>query len=88
MYLSAPDAPSTISRPDVPYCLQGYGWSRKHTCSDWELDSYKSEVEEYIDDLNDYISEANSFAEEAIRFANDASDYARCEADEVLEQHQ
>lgn len=87
-YESAPDPPSSWSRPDVPYCLQGYAWSGRHTCSSWDISAYQGEVEDYINELNNYISEANSFMESARRFAIEAAEYAQCEADEVLEQHE
>lgn len=85
---TAPDTPGSYDRPDVPYCLREFSWSGRHTCDSWEIDRYKNEVESYIDDLNSYIREAVEFAEAASRFAQDAEAYARCEADEVLSQHE
>jgi hypothetical protein len=87
-YDSSPDAPGTFARPDVPYCLRELKWSGRHTCDDWEIDRYRSDVEAYVDKLNDYIREAVDFANAATRFAGDAGAYARCEADEVLTQHE
>lgn len=84
----APDAPGSFARPDVPYCLQEFSWSGRHTCDDWELDSYRNDVEDYVDKLNDYLREAVDFANAATRFAQDAEAYVRCEADEVLTQHE
>lgn len=84
---TAPDAPGTYERPDVPYCLQEYRWSGRHTCDDWEIDSYQNEVNDYVDELNDYLSEVVAFANEATRYAQEADDYARCEAQEVVSQH-
>lgn len=83
-----PDPPGKYYRPDVPYCLAEYSYSGSHTCDSWEIETYKSEVEDYIRKLNDYISEAVDFADEARRFAEEASDFARCEANEVLSQHE
>jgi len=87
-YQSAPDAPGSYSKPDVPYCLSAYSYSGKHTCDDWEIDSYLDEVADYVSKLRDYADEANNFANAAIRFANEAVDYANCEAKEVKTQHE
>lgn len=87
-YNSAPNAPGSFDRPDVPYCLQEFSWSGRHTCDDWELDGYRDDVEDYVDKLNDYLREAVDFANAAARFAQEAEAYAQCEADEVLTQHE
>ena len=83
-----PDAPGSYERPDVPYCLSSYSYSREHTCSQWELDSYRREVEAYVDQLNDYVRDAATFAREAIDHATAAQRYAECEADDVGSQHE
>ena len=83
MYETTPSAPSSYSKPSAPYCLSGYSYTRKHTCNQWEIDSYIDEVNDYIRKLNDYADEARSFANSAIAFANEAADYAKCEADDV-----
>lgn len=99
---SEPSAPSSYQKPDVPYCLSSYSYSGSHTCEDYELDQYFDEVNEYIDDLNDFYEEAVEFAEEAKAYAeqsaafangvrthaDDVLDYAKCEADEVKQQHE
>lgn len=85
---SAPDEPSSYNRPDVPYCLSEYSWSGKHTCEQWEIDSYISEVNDYIRKLNDYADEARDFADSSVNFANEAIEYAECEANEVKSQHE
>ncbi len=87
-YQSAPDAPGSYSKPDVPYCLSTYSYSGTHTCDDWQINSYLDEVREYVRKLKNYADEANSFANTAIRFANEAVDYANCEAKEVNSQHE
>lgn len=87
VYLSMPTAPSSLSKPDVPYCLQGFGYSGTHSCDDWEITSYQNEVEEYVHDLQDYMNEAIEVARKATAFAQEAEEYARCEAEEVASQH-
>ncbi len=98
----APSAPSSYSKPDVPYCLTEYSYSGKHTCEDYEISSYFNEIEDYIDDLNTYIQEAQQFANEAKSYANEAIDfaneiqpfsndvytYSNCEVEEVKSQHE
>lgn len=83
MYGGAPSAPGSFSKPSPPYCLSGYGYTRSHTCSDWEIDSYIDGVNDYIRKLNNFANEARDFANSAINFANDAADYANCEAKDV-----
>ena len=71
-----PIMPSSFSKPSAPYCLSGYSYTHKHTCSEWEINSY-------IDDVNRYIKKMNDFASEAVHFANEAKDYARCQIKEA-----
>lgn len=85
--LSLPSAPGSFSKPDVPYCLSNYSFSGTHTCDDWEIDRYKQEVEDYVEKLQEYMNDAAEVASEAARFAEEAADYARCEAEEVSNQH-
>ena len=87
-FQSAPDAPGSYSKPDVPYCLSSYSNSRTHTCDDWQINSYLDEVREYVRKLRDYADEANNFANAAILFANEAVNYAKCEAEDVNSQHE
>ena len=78
-----PDAP--YRAPSPPFCLSDFKWSRKHTCDDWEIDSYVDEINRYVRQLNDYVDEANSFAKNAITFAQEAAEFAECEAKEAKE---
>ena len=83
MYEAPPEPPRSFNKPSVPYCLDGYSYSGKHTCDQWEVDAYIDDVNDYIRQLNNYVEEANSFANSAARFASEAADYARCEADDA-----
>lgn len=85
MFSFAPDSPGTYGRPSPPHCLSGYQYSGKHTCSEWEINSYVNEVNDYIGDLQQYAEEAETFAEDAAQFASEARLYARCEADQAKE---
>ena len=76
---NAPDSPSTLFKPSLPYCLRGYSYSGTHDCEDYEIDNYKSKVADYIRELNDYISEVQRYHDEAV-------DYAKCEAEDVKNQ--
>ena len=82
---SVPEPPSSFSKPDAPFCLSDYSWSRKHSCDQWEIDSYISDINEYIRKLRTYVDEANEFASEASSFASEAFDYAQCEANAAKE---
>ena len=85
---NAPEAPRSYQRPDVPDCLSDYKYSGRHTCDEYEIDSFIRETNDYIRLLNDYASEAEEFANEASTFARDAADYARCERNELVEEVQ
>ncbi|SEQ78210.1 hypothetical protein SAMN05216548_107210 [Faunimonas pinastri] len=80
---SAPNAPSSSSRPSVPYCLEEYRITGRPTCQSWEIDSYKSELRDYIEKLQRYANESIDFAKEAISFAKNAQAYSKCEATEA-----
>lgn len=86
--LSLPSPPGSFSKPDVPYCLSSYRYSGSHSCEDWELSSYQSDVEEYVEKLQSYASEAADIARKAVNYAQEAEEYARCEAAEVANQHE
>lgn len=83
MYENPPDVPGSYERPDPPYCLSGYSYTRRHTCETWEINSYIDDLNEYIRKLNDYVDAANSYASAAAQFANEAYEYAECEAEDV-----
>ena len=88
LYASPPDAPSSHRKPDVPFCLSTYSYTREHTCEDWELASYQREVSDYIDRLNDYLSEASDFAQQVNFYVSEVESYAHCEAKAVQSQHE
>ncbi len=80
-----PSAPSSIQRPSEPFCLSGQRFTGTNTCSQYELDSYVSEINDYIRQLNTFNNSAREFAAQAVAYANEASRYAKCEAEEVKE---
>ena len=84
MSARAPDAPASYTKPDAPYCMSGYSYSRKHTCDEWEIRSYLAEIDDYVSKLKEYATEAAGFADKAATFANDAVGYANCEKDDVM----
>jgi len=85
--LKAPDAPSSYDRPSVPYCLNGFSYSRQHTCDRWELDRYFSDVEDYVSSLQTYLDDFNDYTRKVSRLALEAEAYAICEAEEATTQH-
>lgn len=74
-----PSPPSAFSQPTEPFCLADYKFTGKHTCSDWELESYFNDVEQYAEELRRFADDARSYANEVVDYANDAVDYANCE---------
>ena len=65
-FCSEPRAPSFYSsKPNKPYCASN------RSCSQWEVDSYKRQVESYFSDLQQY-------ADGVSRFNRNARDYIDC----------
>lgn len=61
-----PSAPSAFLRkPTKPFC------ATNRSCSDWEVNSYRSEVDRYFRNLREY-------ADEVDRYYSDAADYVAC----------
>lgn len=85
MYNTAPSAPFT-SKPNPPFCMRNYSYTKTHTCSDWEIDRYIARINDYIRDMNSFIDSAYDFANKAVSFANNAEKYALCEISEVKSQ--
>jgi hypothetical protein len=68
-YCSQPTAPSAIySKPSKPYC------AITRDCEDWQIRSYRTELESYFGKLKRYLAEADTYYEEAYA-------YAKCMAD-------
>ena len=76
----APDAPSTYSKPSkpsVPYCVNE--WNNTHTCDDWIINSYNSDLESYRYEVDAYQRSLQNYVGDAEYFASEAYDYANCE---------
>jgi hypothetical protein len=63
-----PRAPSALflSRPTKPVCYNG--------CSEWQVSSYKRDVEAYFDNLKQYASDVD-------RYYKKAGEYIQCMAE-------
>lgn len=76
----APSAPSNWSKPSkpsVPFCLNE--WDNTHTCDDYTINNYNSDLERYRYDLEDYQTELQNYVNDAQYFANEVLNYANCE---------
>ena len=61
-----PTAPSAFLRkPTKPYC------AINRSCSDWEVNSYRNEVDRYFRNLREY-------ADDVDRYYSEAADYVAC----------
>lgn len=61
---SQPMAPTTwLHKPTKPFC------AASRTCEEWEVDSYRNEVERYYSSLKSYLAEVDAFYEEAYSYA-------------------
>lgn len=81
LYCSSPDAPDMHQtkpvEPIAPYCVNEIMGT--HTCSEWEIESYNSEIARYNDELVYYRSAAQLYASELQDYVEDAVEYAECE---------
>ena len=76
----APDAPSTYSKPSkpsVPFCVNE--WNNTHTCDDWTINSYNSDLDSYRYEVDAYQRSLQNYVNDAEYFAREAYDYANCE---------
>jgi|TARA_B100001093_G_C26187341_1_gene742417 hypothetical protein len=58
------------SKPSVPYCINEY--NNTHTCDDYTISSYNSDISSYNYDVESYVRELENFV-------RDAQNYANCE---------
>ena len=65
---------STPVKPNVPWCVNE--WYNTHTCDEWEIKSYYSELDAYRDEAQYFINSLNLYVDEAV-------DYAQCRANEL-----
>ena len=64
----------TPTKPSVPWCVNE--WNNTHTCDEWEIDSYYSDIEAYNNDVEGFIYQLNNYVDEAVK-------YARCRMGEL-----
>ena len=82
-YCSAPMAPEPPgvydkpTKPSVPFCVNEI--MNTHTCDDWEIDSYNSELSSYRSDIDFYVQKLKNYISEAEYFVNETVAYAKCE---------
>ena len=63
-YCSPPLAPTLYARkPSKPYC------AINRSCSQWDVDNYKRDVDRYFSSLKEYLSKVDDFQEEAYVYA-------------------
>lgn len=66
-YCSSPMAPSTyITKPRKPSCYNG--------CEQYEIDSYRRQIDQYYENLRAYLQQVEAFRKAAY-------DYAKCMAE-------
>lgn len=70
--------------PSAPFCLSGFKYSGKHSCTRYDLDRYKREVEDFIRQMTEYGTEAQAAAR---KYATEAQDYAVCRANSAVEEY-
>ena len=76
----APSVPSNWNKPSkrlVPFCVNE--WNNTHTCDDWTISSYNSDLDRYRYELEDYQRELQNYVNDAQYFANEALSYENCE---------
>ncbi|MDO9029763.1 MAG: hypothetical protein Q7V09_04970 [Hydrogenophaga sp.] len=81
---TAPRVSVFAVEPSAPFCLSGFKYSGKHSCSRYDLDRYKSEVEDFIRQMTEYGTQAQAAAR---KYATEAQDYAVCRANSAVEEY-
>lgn len=80
---SAPRAPYFYQtkplKPAKPFCIDEI--LKKHTCDNYTIDQYNSEVESYNSQLLAYKSASELFVMELNDYLKKAKEYAQCEVD-------
>ena len=62
-FCSAPSAPSAyLSKPNKPYCFSA------RSCSSWEINSYKSDVDRYYENLRSYAKQVDNYYNSATKY--------------------
>lgn len=68
-YCFQPSAPTAfLSKPTKPFC------AASRSCSEWEVSSYRNEVDSYLRNLRNY-------ADDVDRYYSEAAEYVRCMSD-------
>jgi hypothetical protein len=68
-FCMAPRAPSVfLSKPTKPFC------AASRSCEQWQVTSYKNEVEQYFNSLKTYLEDVDKYQKKAY-------EYAECMAD-------
>ena len=75
-FCSSPSDPGFLRtlEPSIPYCVNE--WNNTHTCEQWEIENYNSQLTNYNNEVDSYIGELN-------RYVRDASSYAECLANRL-----
>ena len=85
VYCSKPSVPSFYDqkpiKPSVPFCVNDF--MKTHTCDDFTISQYNSEVETYNSRLRSYNSSVEIYIAELNRYVRKARDYAQCEVDNL-----
>ena len=71
------DRPTKPTKPFVPYCVNE--WNNTHTCDDWTINSYNSDVDNYNSQLRSYSYDVDEYIRKLQYYVNEASEYANCE---------
>lgn len=62
-FCSQPFAPSVfLSKPGKPFCYSS------RNCSEWQVNSYKSDVDRYYRDLRQYAGQVDSYYKDATKY--------------------
>ena len=76
----APEPPGVYTKPTkplVPFCVNEI--MKTHTCDDWTLNSYNSDVDMYNNQLRSYSYDVDDYIRKLQYYVNEASEYANCE---------
>ena len=81
LYMNQPIKPQ---KPFVPYCINEMMGT--HTCDEWTISNYNSEVESYNYDLQNFYTDADNYVRELQNYLLTAQAYVECEIDILNQQ--
>lgn len=83
LYVSAPSSPLLI-KPSAPYCLSNFKYTKKHNCSQFEIDNYISSVKSYLKNMSEYNNAVSDYSKNVATYSQEITEYTQCKSKEII----